>query len=123
MGITDFIQTINAKFSHNNHSLKNTNDCWYIEYFNSIYCFCQEQLQVIIVRNILAERLKLCRKEKGYTQLQVAIYCDITEKTYQNYELMTREPKIDILIRIADLYDVSIDYLVGRTDNKNNSFN
>ena len=75
------------------------------------------------MRNILAERLKQCRKEKGYTQLQVAIYCDITEKTYQNYELMTREPKIDILIRIADLYDVSIDYLVGRTDNKNNSFN
>ncbi len=66
------------------------------------------------MRNILAERLKLCRKEKGYTQLQVAIYCDITEKAYQNYELMTREPKIDILIRIADLYDVSIDYLVGR---------
>ncbi len=70
------------------------------------------------MRNILSERLKECRKEKGYTQLQAAIYCDITEKTYQNYELMTREPKIDILIRIADLYDVSIDYLVGRIDNK-----
>lgn len=70
------------------------------------------------MRRVLAERLKECRKEKGYTQLQAAIYCDITEKTYQNYELMTREPKIEILIRIADLYDVSIDYLVGRTDSK-----
>ncbi|MBQ8540139.1 MAG: helix-turn-helix transcriptional regulator [Clostridia bacterium] len=70
------------------------------------------------MRKVLAERLKECRKENGYTQLQAAIYCDITEKTYQNYELMTREPKIEILIRIADLYGVSIDYLVGRVDNK-----
>ena len=70
------------------------------------------------MRKILAERLKKCRKEKGLTQGQAAIYCDITEKTYQNYELMTREPKIEILSRIADLFSVSIDYLVGRTDEK-----
>lgn len=70
------------------------------------------------VRKILSDRLKTLRKEKGYTQGQVAIYCDITEKTYQNYELMTREPKIEILIRIADFYNVSLDYLVGRTDER-----
>ncbi|MBR5540176.1 MAG: helix-turn-helix transcriptional regulator [Clostridia bacterium] len=64
----------------------------------------------------MAQRLKQCRKNKGYTQGQVAIYCDITEKAYQNYELMTREPKLEILIRIADLFEVSLDYLVGRTD-------
>lgn len=50
--------------------------------------------------------------------MQVSIYCDITEKAYQNYELMTREPKIEILVRIADLYGVSLDYLCGRTDEK-----
>ena len=66
------------------------------------------------MRKILAERLKACRKEKVLTQMQVAVYCDITEKAYQNYELMTREPKLEILIRIADLYGVSLDYLVGR---------
>lgn len=70
------------------------------------------------MREILSERLRLCRQEKGYTQAQVAIYCDITEKAYQNYELMTREPKLEILVRIADLFDVSIDYLAGRTDVK-----
>ena len=70
------------------------------------------------MRNVLAKRLKDCRKEKGFTQGQVAIYCDITEKAYQNYELMTREPKLEILIKIADLFDVSLDYLVGRTDKK-----
>lgn len=68
------------------------------------------------MRAVLAQRLKQCRKNKGYTQGQVAIYCDITEKAYQNYELMTREPKLEILIRIADLFEVSLDYLVGRTD-------
>lgn len=70
------------------------------------------------MREILAQRLKKCRKEKGLTQMQVATYCDITEKAYQNYELMTREPRIEILVRIADLFEVSLDYLTGRTDRK-----
>lgn len=70
------------------------------------------------MKEILAQRLKACRKEKGLTQGQVAIYCDITEKAYQNYELMTREPKLEILVRIADLYGVSLDYLTGRIDAK-----
>ena len=70
------------------------------------------------MREVLANRLRQLRKEKGLTQNQVAIYCDITEKTYQNYELMTREPKLEILVKIADLLDVSIDYLVGRTNEK-----
>jgi len=73
------------------------------------------------MKKTLSKRIKECRKEKGYTQGQVAIYCDITEKAYQNYELMTREPKIEILIKIADLFDVSIDYLVGRTESKDAS--
>ena len=70
------------------------------------------------MKETLATRLKELRKAKGYTQNQVAIYCDITEKAYQNYELQAREPKLDILIRIADLYDVSLDYLTGRTNEK-----
>ncbi len=70
------------------------------------------------MKDILSKRLKECRKQKQLTQAQVAIYCDITEKAYQNYELSTRQPKIEILVRIADLFDVSLDYLTGRTDNK-----
>lgn len=70
------------------------------------------------MREILAQRLKQCRTERGLTQREVAIYCDITEKAYQNYELMTREPKLEVLVRIADIFGVSIDYLVGRTDQK-----
>lgn len=70
----------------------------------------------LFMREILSRRLKELRKEKGLSQIQVAIYCDITEKAYQNYELMTREPKLEILIRIADYYNVSLDWLTGRTD-------
>ncbi len=70
------------------------------------------------MRGILAKRLKECRKEKGLTQMQVAIYSDITERAYQNYELNRREPKIEILVRIAELYEVSLDYLCGRTNEK-----
>lgn len=70
------------------------------------------------MKKILAERLRQCRKEMGLTQNQVAIYCDITEHTYQNYELMTREPKLEILVKIADLFGVSLDYLTGRKDTK-----
>ena len=71
-----------------------------------------------MMRDILSKRLKECRKERGLAQWEVAVYCDISEKTYQNYELMTREPKLDILIKIADCYGVSLDYLTRRTDKK-----
>ena len=70
------------------------------------------------MRDILARRLKLCRTEHGLTQREVAIYCNITEKAYQNYEWMTREPKLEVLLKIADIFHVSLDYLVGRTDQR-----
>ena len=66
------------------------------------------------MKEILAERLKQCRKDQGLTQWQVAIYSDITETTYQNSDSMRREPKLEILLRIAVCLDVSLDYLVGR---------
>lgn len=68
------------------------------------------------MRKILAERLRACRKEGGYTQRDVSIYCDMTEKAYQNYEVGRQEPKLSIIMRIAEFYKVSIDYLVGLTD-------
>ena len=48
------------------------------------------------------------------TQWKVAVYGNITEKTDQNYELMTREPKLGILMKIADVFQVSLDYRAGR---------
>ena len=68
------------------------------------------------MKGILAMRLKKCRGKTGLPQIKVAIYCDITKKAYQNYELGAHEPKVSILMRIARFYGVSIDYLVGLTD-------
>lgn len=71
------------------------------------------------MKEIIAKRLKELRLERGYTQSQIAIYSDITETAYQNYELMKRVPRVEVLVKIADFYNVSLDYLTGRTDKKN----
>ena len=68
------------------------------------------------MKDVLAKRLRECRGRTGLPQIKVAVYCDITEKAYQNYELGIREPRVSILARIAQFYGVSMDYLVGLTD-------
>lgn len=62
------------------------------------------------------ERLKLCRKHKGITQKQMAAFCNVSERHYQSYEGGTNWPRADGLIALADYFDVSLDYLVGRSD-------
>lgn len=61
--------------------------------------------------------LKQLRLSRNITQKQLAENIGASERGIQNYELNTRKPTFDILIRIADYFGVSIDYLVGRTDN------
>lgn len=68
------------------------------------------------IKAVISKRLRACRQKSGYTQMQAAIYSDITETAYTNYERGTHLPKLDILVRIADMYHVSLDYLAGRTD-------
>lgn len=62
------------------------------------------------------ERLSELRKLQHLTQCQVAKYLNITQPSYIRYENGTAEPSIDTLIRLADLFDVTLDYLVGRTE-------
>ena len=63
---------------------------------------------------IMAQRLKDFRKQQGLTQSEVAKKLCISQQAYASYETATKEPKIDTLKRLADLYKTSIDYLVGR---------
>lgn len=63
------------------------------------------------------EHLKELRISFNYTQKQVASNIGITERNYQRYEANDQRPSFDILISLADFYNVSIDYLVGRTKN------
>ena len=66
---------------------------------------------------VFDQRLKALRKEKGVTQKQLAKAIGLTERGLQGYEIKDRKPGYDALIALADYFDVSIDYLVGRTDN------
>ena len=68
---------------------------------------------------ILADRLKEQRINKQLSQRAMATALDMALTTWQHYETGMRNPTADILLRIADFFDVSIDYLVGRTDNPN----
>ena len=64
-------------------------------------------------------RLKQLRKDKGISQLKLALDLNTNQNTISRYETGEREPGIHELIMIADYFNVSIDYLVGRTDNPN----
>lgn len=65
---------------------------------------------------ILANRLKELRENRRIYQRELAEILGMSFRGYQNYETCQSEPKLATLIAIADYYQVSIDYLVGRTD-------
>lgn len=61
--------------------------------------------------------LKSLRLAQNVTQKQLAQLIGASERGIQHYELNERKPTYDMLISLADYFNVSIDYLVGRTDN------
>ena len=61
-------------------------------------------------------RIRELRKARRITQLKMALDLDMSQNTISRYESGEREPGIAELIRIADYFRVSIDSLVGRTD-------
>ena len=62
-------------------------------------------------------KLKELRKQNCKTQDDLAKALNVSHGTYNNYEQEKFEPNIDTLVRIADYYNVSLDYLVGRSFN------
>ena len=63
-----------------------------------------------------AEKLKRIRLKMNLTQKDVAEILGITRTAYANYEQGLREPDLLTLWKIADFFDVSVDYLLGRKD-------
>ena len=61
------------------------------------------------------EKLKELRKALKQTQTDLATYLGITVSAYGNYELGQREPDIKTLNKLADYFNVTVDYLLGRT--------
>lgn len=70
----------------------------------------------------LSTALKRFRKEFKITQKQAAQAANVSERNYQDYEYGKVIPTVTVLISLADYFDVSLDYLVGRTDNSTNYF-
>ena len=64
----------------------------------------------------LAENLLQLRKARKMTQTEAAEAIGIVMRTYRRYETGEREPVASVLVKMADFYGVTIDYLVGRTD-------
>ena len=62
------------------------------------------------------ERLKILRENKGFTQEHMAKALKISRPTYTRYETGKREPDYVMLAQIAAFFDVSVDYLLGLTD-------
>lgn len=62
-------------------------------------------------------RLKELRKKRKISQLKLAIDLQLNQNAISRYETGVREADYATLIKIADYFDVSIDYLLGRTDN------
>ena len=65
-----------------------------------------------------SERLVELRTEKGLSQKTAAIELGISQALLSHYEKGIREFNLDFLCRIADYYDVTADYILGRTDSR-----
>lgn len=64
-------------------------------------------------------RLKELRKERKISQLKLSLDLNMNQNTISRYENLERQADYDTLIRFADYFHVSLDYLLGRTNKKN----
>ncbi len=66
--------------------------------------------------SLFYERLIELREKNGLSQVEAAKEFGVVVRAYQRYEYGEREPRLSTLVRMADFYGVSLDYLAGRTD-------
>ena len=64
----------------------------------------------------MENRLAMLRKNRHYTQVKVALDLNLSQNSISRYEDGSRQMSYELLIRFADYYGVSIDYILGRTD-------
>ena len=64
------------------------------------------------------ERIRNLREDNDLTQSEIASFLHITQRTYSRYENDERAIPIEVLSRLADFHQTSVDYLIGRTDIK-----
>ena len=64
------------------------------------------------------DRLQMLREERGWRQSDMARRLWVGQSTYSGYETDKIRVPVDTLLKLADIYGVSIDYLLGRTDRR-----
>lgn len=64
------------------------------------------------------ENIRSIRIDNGYTQEQIAKHLGISQNTYSQYEIGVLNYPVDAVVKLADFYNVSTDYLLGRTNVK-----
>ena len=69
-----------------------------------------------VLGKTFGNKLRDLRERRNLTQLEVSKHINCSCKVLSNYELDKREPDFDTLLRICDFFDVTADYLLGRTD-------
>ena len=62
-------------------------------------------------------RIRDIREDNDLTQLQIAQYLMCDQSLYSKYERGERDIPLALIIKLADFYHTSVDYLIGRTDN------
>lgn len=68
---------------------------------------------------MMYKRLKDLREDRDLKQKDIADFLNISQRGYSHYETGNNDIPTEILIRLADFYETSVDYLLGRTNNKN----
>ena len=63
---------------------------------------------------MIFRRIRELREDRDLTQTALADYLGVRQTTYSKYELGRIEVQVEVLIKLADYYQVSLDYLVGR---------
>lgn len=67
-------------------------------------------------------RLKELRRQKHLSQVRLAMELNLSQNSISRYETMEREAGYETLIQIADYFHVSLDYLLGRSDESQDTF-
>ena len=68
--------------------------------------------------NMIFSRIRDLREDRDWNQTKVAEYLGVRQTTYSKYELGKLPLPVDVLLKLSDLYGVSVDYLLGRTDKR-----
>jgi len=63
------------------------------------------------------QRIRNLREDKDLSQKDIALYLNINQNTYSRYETNERNIPLEIIGKLADYYNTSVDYLMERTDN------